>query len=134
MFWFPGIKNCNKIHQLTYPWKHKDQKLQVKYITCMPVIHLTEKLRYCKKILHEFVLHLLGLSNPQNITVYDEISEYEELKQNKQEKHYENNEVVEKIYVSLKPVVMETIRDHIQSTVSVLCQPSVLTNSLLTYT
>ena len=83
--------------------------------------------------MHDFVSHFLGLSNPQNTAVYDEIPEYEQLKQNKQEKHYENNEVVEKIYVSLKLLVMETIRDHIQSTVSVLLQPNILIKSLLIY-
>ena len=51
--------------------------------------------------------------------VYEEIHEYEDLKQDKEEKPYENNEVVDKIYVSLKPAVMETIRNHIQSNVSV---------------
>ena len=56
---------------------------------------------------------------PESTIVYDEIHDYEELKQEKEEKRYENKEVVDKIYVSLKPVVMETIRDHIQSTVSV---------------
>ena len=94
------------------------------------MIHLT---KLNSKILHDLGSHFLGLSNPQNTTVYDEIPEYEELKQNKEDKHYENNEVVEKIYVSLKPVVMETIRNHMQTTVSVPCQPNILTNSLLTY-
>ena len=72
------------------------------------------------------------MSNPQNTTVYDEIPEYEELKQNKEEKCYENNEMVEKIYVTLKPIVMETIRDHIQSTVS-LTSHVTLTNLSLQY-
>ena len=80
--------------------------------------------------MHDFVSHFLGLSNPQNITVYDEIPEYEELKQSKEAKHYENNEVVEKIYVSLKLLVMETIRDHIQSTVSLTSHVTLTTISL----
>ena len=84
------------------------------------------------QILHHFVRHFLGLSNPQNTTIYDEIPEYEELKQNKEEKCYENNEMVEKIYVTLKPIVMETIRDHIQSTVS-LTSHVTLTNLSLQY-
>ena len=49
---------------------------------------------------------------------YEEIHEYEHLKQDKEKKPYENNEVVDKIYVSLKPAVMETVRDQIQSNVS----------------
>ena len=63
---------------------------------------------------------MVGPPISESTTVYDEIHEYEDLEQNGEEKHYENNEVVDKIYVSLKPVVMEKIRDHIQSTVS-LC-------------
>ena len=86
--------------------------------------------------MYDFVSHFLGLSNPQNITVYDEIPEYEELKEdkteNKEENCCENNEAAGKIYVSLKPVVMEKIRDHIQSTVSVRRQRNILTSSLLT--
>ena len=54
----------------------------------------------------------------ESTTDYDEIHEYEDLKQNREETQYENKEVMDKIYVSLKPVVMETIRDHMQSTVS----------------
>ena len=57
---------------------------------------------------------------PESTTDYEDIHEYEDLKQNKDGKRYENNEVVDKIYVSLKPKVMETIRDHITSNVSVL--------------
>ena len=55
----------------------------------------------------------VGPPIPESTTVYEEIHDYEELKQDKQEKRYENNEIVDKIYVSLKPVVMERIRDHI---------------------
>ena len=62
--------------------------------------------------------YLLAPTTHENTAVYDEISEYEELKQDKQEKQYENSEVVGKDYVSLKPRVMETMRDHMQSAVS----------------
>ena len=43
-------------------------------------------------------------------------NEYEDLKK---EKGYENNETAENVYVSLKPVVMEAIRTHIQTAVSI---------------
>ena len=62
----------------------------------------------------------------ESTTDYDEIQEYEDLKQTKEEKSYENNEVVEKVCVSLKPMVMETIRDHMRSIVSVLCKNHVI--------
>ena len=51
--------------------------------------------------------------------VYEEIREYEYLNQDKKEKPYENSEVVDKTYVSLKPAIMETIKEHIQSNASV---------------
>ena len=75
----------------------------------------------------------LGLSNPQNTNIYDEIPEYEELKENKVEKRYENNDVVDKMYVSLKPLVMETIRDHMQNAVSLLCQIDKISSPILVY-
>ena len=62
----------------------------------------------------------IGARISESTIVYDKIHKYEDLEQNKDEKRYVNNEVVDKIYVSLKPMVMEKIRDHIQSTVS-LC-------------
>ena len=54
----------------------------------------------------------------ESTLVYDVIHEngYDDLKP-KQEKRYENQEVVDKIYVSLKPIVMEAIKGHMQSTV-----------------
>ena len=59
---------------------------------------------------------------PENNVVYEEIHQYEALKQKfKNKKQYENTEVADKIYVSLKPLVMETIRDHMQTAVSILC-------------
>ena len=51
-------------------------------------------------------------------TDYEEIHEYEGLKENKKDKRYQNHEHIDKIYVSLKPIVMEKIRDHMQSNVS----------------
>ena len=94
---------------------------------------IIKKLNQSVKILHSFVLHFPGLSNPQSTTIYDEIPEYEELKQNKEEKTYVNNDVVDKSYVSLKPVVMETVRNHLQSTVSVLYQSNKMSKSMVTY-
>ena len=45
------------------------------------------------------VSFFLGLSNPQNTNVYDEIHEYEELRQNKEEKRNQNHKAVDKIYI-----------------------------------
>ena len=63
---------------------------------------------------------------PESTAVYEEIHEYEDLKQNqyeglhpRQQERYQNHEAVNKIYVSLKPVVMQKIRNQMQSTVSV---------------
>ena len=57
---------------------------------------------------------------PENAEIYEEIHEYEGLNPSKQER-YQNHEAVNKIYVSLKPVVMQEIRNQMQSTVSVHC-------------
>ena len=64
----------------------------------------------------------------ERAAVYEEIHEYEDLKQNQyegltptQQERYQNHEAVNKIYVSLKPVVMQAIRNEIQSTVRVKC-------------
>ena len=63
----------------------------------------------------------VGPSIPENTSIYQEIHEYEDLNQDKLEKPYENSKVVDKIYVSLKPTVMEKIRNHMQSAVSMSC-------------
>ena len=76
------------------------------------------------------ISYFLGLSNPQNTNVYEEIREYEELKQDEGQKCYQNKEVVNKIYVSLKPMVMERIRDHIRSSVSLTNNITLTTISL----
>ena len=70
----------------------------------------------CKKNYFQFLVPPI----PESTTDYEEIHEYEVLKQNKDSKLYQNNEVVDKICISLKPEVMETIRDHMRSNVSVL--------------
>ena len=84
-----------------------------------------------QKVLQDSVsFFFLGLSNPQRTTemnVYDEVREYEELKET-EEKQYENHGAVDKICVSLKPMLMETLRDHIQSTVSLLSYQRYKTN------
>ena len=62
------------------------------------------------------MLHSVTNTN-SGTTVYEEVHYYEDLKEpeNKDKIHNENNEVSEKIYVSLQPSVMDTIRDHLQS-------------------
>ena len=76
----------------------------------------------------------------KNTTDYAEIPEipgYENLTQNNQVKCYENdaeNRVHGISYFSLKPEVMETIRDHIQSTVSLTSHITLTTTSLKYYT
>ena len=49
--------------------------------------------------------------------VYEEIPEYEHLKETRDENRYENSDVADKIYVSLQPAVMQRIRHEVQSRV-----------------
>ena len=100
------------------PKKHQIQLLKVRHVPLVSKLGQNNS-HQVEKILCTFN-HSIFLGAPicESTIVYDQIHEYEDLEQNKEEKSYVNNEVVDKIYVSLKPVVMEKIRDHMQSTVS----------------
>ena len=97
------------------PRKDKSRLLKVKlaYETCITKVHFWN----VNTVLHEFVFTFRGISAKESgLSVYNEDREYDELQQDQEEKRYENSEVADKIYVSLNPVVMETIRDHMRST------------------